>query len=146
MLKIFIEEDKLLIQDNDTINEFYTFTKSDKTTVKYEAEDGTHDDMVMALALCFAPFNHIKAFDDIELFLQAIHADIEDSENSQIDKYMSLLDTGSGVDDGSDEDVYAIKQRAIEHLTTIDYNYNNDNYNNDTQYEEFSDLLSLRDY
>jgi hypothetical protein len=139
IMKIFIEEDKLLIQDNDTINEFYTFTKSEKVTVKYEAEDGTHDDMVMALALCFAPFNHIKAFDDLELFLQAIHADIEVSEDSQIDTYMSLLDTGSGVDDATDESIYTVKQRALEHL-------NDFNYNDNTQYDEYSDLLSLRDY
>jgi hypothetical protein len=147
LLKIFVEEDKLIINDADTINELYTFTKSDKVTVKYEAEEGTHDDMVMALALCFAPFTHIKAFDDLELFLSAIHAETVDDDNNRIDKYLSLLDTGSFTDFGDDDDIFSRRDRAIEalqnsHMPTIDNTFGADDADTDT----FSDLLSLRDY
>lgn len=48
MLKLMIEQDKLLIVDENTIGEFATFSKDKKT---YKAEDGKHDDMVMGLVL-----------------------------------------------------------------------------------------------
>lgn len=48
-LKIFIEEGKLEIFDNDTIAELSTFIDNGKGS--YAADDGYHDDLVMALVI-----------------------------------------------------------------------------------------------
>jgi len=101
MLKIFIEEGKLIVQDKSTIDEFSNFIKGDG--LKYEAEEGYHDDMIMSLALLFAPFMQIKAFDDLEMFLGALRIDIEDDEGVETADYYSLLDVG-GFSDGNAED------------------------------------------
>ena len=48
MLKLLIEQDKLIIADENAINEFTTFSKEKNT---YKAEKGKFDDMVMGLVL-----------------------------------------------------------------------------------------------
>ena len=48
MLKLMIEQDRLLINDFDTIQELYSFSRKANS---YEAESGSHDDMVMTLVL-----------------------------------------------------------------------------------------------
>jgi hypothetical protein len=45
-LKTLIEQDKLLIEDFDTISEFSTFTQQLQT---FKAEEGHNDDLVMCL-------------------------------------------------------------------------------------------------
>lgn len=96
MMKIFIEEGKLVVNDKSTISEFFNFIKSDNNKVKYEAEEGYHDDMVMSLALLFAPFMHVKAFDDLEMFLNVLHIDADDDDSDiNTAEYYSLLDFGS---------------------------------------------------
>lgn len=101
MMKIFIEEGKLIVNDKDTIGEFFNFIHSDG--IRYEAEDGYKDDMIMSLALMFAPFIHVKAFDDLELFLSAIRIEInEDEDGIDISEYYSLLDIG-GFSDGNED-------------------------------------------
>jgi len=103
MMKIFIEEGKLNIIDKNTIDEFFNFIKSDNVSEKFKAEEGYHDDMIMSLAICFAPFMHIKAFDDRELFLNALHIDLEDGvEGLKTDEYYSMLDIG-GFSDGNED-------------------------------------------
>lgn len=47
-LKTLIEQDKLLIEDFDTISEFSTFTQQLQT---FKAEEGKHDDLVMTLVM-----------------------------------------------------------------------------------------------
>ena len=47
-LKLLIEQDKLIIPDDETINEFMAFSRKKNS---YEAESGKHDDMVMGLVL-----------------------------------------------------------------------------------------------
>ena len=103
MMRIFIEEGKLIINDENTIKEFYNFVK--KTGKKYEAEDGFHDDMVMSLAISFAPFLQLKAYDDLQLFLSALRIDIENSKDGDVDigDFYSMLEGIGGLDDGSEE-------------------------------------------
>jgi len=48
MLKLMVEQDKLIISDFNTINELSTFSRKG---VSYEAESGCHDDLVMCLVL-----------------------------------------------------------------------------------------------
>jgi hypothetical protein len=47
-LKDMIEHDKLIVEDFDTISELTTFSARNNS---YEAEEGTHDDLVMTLVL-----------------------------------------------------------------------------------------------
>jgi len=49
-LKTLVEQDKLIIQDFDTIQELTTFASNGKNG-KFEAEEGCHDDLVMALVV-----------------------------------------------------------------------------------------------
>jgi hypothetical protein len=48
LLKMLIEQNQLIIQDEFTISELSTFSKKGNT---YEAESGAHDDLVMGLVL-----------------------------------------------------------------------------------------------
>lgn len=60
-LKDLIESDKLIVEDMDTIMEFSTFVEKGNS---YEAEPGTHDDMVMPLVL-FAWLTSQRMFKEI---------------------------------------------------------------------------------
>ena len=48
VLKSLIEEDKLIIEDIDTVNELITFVAKRQS---FEADDGHNDDLVMCLVL-----------------------------------------------------------------------------------------------
>ena len=48
VLKSLIEEDKLIVEDIDTVNELTTFIAKKQS---YEADDGYNDDLVMSLVL-----------------------------------------------------------------------------------------------
>ena len=48
MLKLLIEQKKLIIQDKHTIEELTTFSRKNES---FEAEPGKHDDLVMPLVL-----------------------------------------------------------------------------------------------
>lgn len=60
-LKDIIESDSLILQDEKTINELYTFTEKKDS---YAAEDGLHDDMVMPL-VNFAYYSTLPYFVDL---------------------------------------------------------------------------------
>jgi antirestriction protein len=67
----------------------------------------------MGLAIGLAPFKHIKAFDDLEIFLRAVHADHNDDEdNVKTEDYYSLIADSIGF---SDEQVD--EYRSLEELT-----------------------------
>lgn len=61
ILKLLIESDQLIINDNDTIEELSTFSRDGKT---YNAEEGKHDDLVIGLVL-FAWLSDQQYFRDI---------------------------------------------------------------------------------
>lgn len=48
MLKLMVEQNQLIINDEDTISELSTFSRKG---VSYEAEPGCHDDMVMTMVI-----------------------------------------------------------------------------------------------
>jgi len=98
-LKLFIENDKLVINDKATINEFYQFILINN---KYQADDGAHDDMIMSLALTFVPFTNTKNFEDMKKLVSALYSDGEDLDDSEKVNFGEMLTIGS-FDDGSDE-------------------------------------------
>lgn len=61
LVKLLIEQNKLILNDYDTIQEFNTFSKKNN---KYQAEEGKNDDMVMTLVL-FAWMSDQQAFSQI---------------------------------------------------------------------------------
>lgn len=61
MLKLLIEQKKLLVNDKETISELNTFSAKAKS---YEAEQGKHDDLVMGLVL-FAWLSQDTFFNEI---------------------------------------------------------------------------------
>ncbi|MCD6435074.1 MAG: terminase family protein [Clostridiales bacterium] len=107
LLKIFVNEGKLIINSKKTLNQLYTFTKR-KNGNKYQAEDGYKDDAVMALAILFAPFMENKIFDDYTLFVKELKME---GSNIKTAEYFSALDFGSA-DDGTED--YAEQERIKE--------------------------------
>ncbi len=100
LMKILIEERKLIVQDKETINEFFTFIKSEKITEKYAADEGYHDDLILSLAIALAPFKHIKQYDDLEIFLRSVHAEFSNEEESpKTEDYYSLIADSIGFAD-----------------------------------------------
>lgn len=97
-MKLFIENDKLEINDKATINEFYQFILING---KYQADDGAHDDMIMSLALIFVPFVNSKNFEDMKVLIKNLYEsdDLEDAEKTN---FGEMLTIGS-FDDGTDE-------------------------------------------
>lgn len=79
-LKTIAESKKLEIVDKDTIKELFNFVLVNN---KFQADNGKHDDLVMALAICFAIFTSTKNFDDIKNVIEAIKS--EDSDYSFVD-------------------------------------------------------------
>ena len=61
ILKLLIEQDKLVIRDKETIHELSTFSRKGDS---YEAETGKHDDLVIGLVL-FAWLSDQQLFTDI---------------------------------------------------------------------------------
>jgi hypothetical protein len=61
ILKNLIENQKLIIQDFDTIAELSTFVANNNS---YEAEEGAHDDLVMCLVL-FSWFTNQQFFSEL---------------------------------------------------------------------------------
>ena len=66
MLKLLIEQRKLIINDLTTIDELATFSKKGKS---YEAETGKHDDLVMCLVLFawLTTDGYFKSLTDIDI-------------------------------------------------------------------------------
>jgi len=111
MLKIFIEEGKLVVNSQHTLNQLYTFTKR-KTGNKYEAEDGYFDDAVMSLSFVFAPFMSIKVFDNFELFTKELR--VIDS-NVRTEEYLTGIDIGfTSDDDDSDQKAEELRLMRLE--------------------------------
>jgi hypothetical protein len=104
-LKLFIENDKLEINDKSTINEFYQFILINN---KFQADDGAHDDMIMSLALTFVPFTNSKNFEDMRVLIKNLY-ESDDLEESEKVEFGELLTIGS-FDDGADEE-YMPSQR-----------------------------------
>lgn len=106
-LKLFIENDKLEINDKKTINEFYQFILINN---KFQADDGAHDDMIMSLALIFVPFCNTKNFEDMKALVKNLYDD-DLPEADKVD-FGELLVIGS-FDDGAEEEEIQVKQQEL---------------------------------
>lgn len=96
-LKLFIENNNLIIYDKKTINQFYTFILINN---KYQADENCKDDAIMSLAMIFVPFCNSKNFDDMKGLIDRLYSD--DSEYMDDDKtFIEFLNIGS-FDDGTD--------------------------------------------
>jgi hypothetical protein len=106
MLKLLVEQRKLLIFDNDTVNEFASFEKKGNS---YEASSGKHDDLVMALVLFswLTTDSFFKNLNDMDI----MHS-LRDLSDEQI--YQELVPFGivSSVDYDFD-DVTPVKREVI---------------------------------
>lgn len=76
-LKTMAESDKLLIQDKDTIDELFNFVLKDN---KYQADNNKHDDLVMALSLCFAIFAEARNFNEMNEIVKELDSKSSDSD------------------------------------------------------------------
>ena len=76
-LETMAESDKLLIQDKDTIDELFNFVLKDN---KYQADNNKHDDLVMALALCFAIFAEARNFNEMNEIVKELDSKKSDSD------------------------------------------------------------------
>ena len=99
-MKLFIENNNLEINDKETIKEFFTFILLNN---KYQADENCHDDMIMSLALIFAPFCNAKNFDDMKDLIKNLYS--EEVEGTETDKssFTEYLNIGS-FDDGTNID------------------------------------------
>ena len=96
-LKALVENDRLLIEDFDTISELNTFVRVRDT---YMAEEGNNDDIVMSLVL----FSWLSSQ---KFFKEAMNSDIRKklSEDLNVDIMENLAPVGI-FDDGTKEEVF----------------------------------------
>lgn len=104
-LKTMAESDKLLIQDKDTIDELFNFVLKDN---KYQADNNKHDDLVMALALCFAIFAEARNFNEMNEIVKELDSKSSDSDLNVSDYLIignfDILTDDSNTDFLNDED------------------------------------------
>lgn len=119
ILKSFLDDEILILHDAETVSELSTFIlKNDK----YQADDGCHDDLVMSLALIFAPFCDIKNFDDIEWVISYLY----DPEKACKDTSKFYEHFVIGNFDSFDDDSYELSNKISEY--------------NDSDFGDFSQL------
>lgn len=98
-LKLFIENNNLIIHDKKTINQFYTFILLNN---KYQADENCKDDAIMALAIAFAPFCNSKNFEDMKGLVHRLYNDFEEDKDHDDKSFIEFLTVGS-FDDGVEE-------------------------------------------
>ena len=95
-MKTFFDNGNLTIHDADTINQLFSFILIDG---KYQADQGSHDDCVMSLALVFVLFINVKNITDMKEVTEQLKQDIENSNEVNV---AELITVGSF--DGSYEE------------------------------------------
>ena len=100
-MKLFIENNNLVINDRATIKEFFTFILINN---KYQADENCHDDMIMSLALIFAPFCNNKNFDDMKELIKNLYSAEPEGTESEKSSFTEYLNFGS-FDDGTDIEI-----------------------------------------
>jgi hypothetical protein len=90
-MKKFIENGNLLVYDIDTLKELNTFIEKNG---KYQADSGKKDDLVMSLAITFAPYLNLNNVDDYREFLKLIEENRNEQEREDIEM-VSILTFGS---------------------------------------------------
>jgi hypothetical protein len=95
ILKLLIEQNKLIINDYDTIGEIHTFTKKNNS---YEAASGKTDDLVMCLVLFawLSDQSYFKEYTDINTFVN-----LRDRDDVELDNDLmtfGFVDDGQGAE------------------------------------------------
>jgi hypothetical protein len=116
MLKTFLENDRLVLNDKETIEELFHFLKING---KYQADDGYHDDLIMALAISFAPIMDIKNMDDQKKFIDNMFSDSEEDEEDATFEEMFAFGSFDDIDD-------SVYKNEFEDWNS--YRENNDSY------------------
>lgn len=96
LLKLLIEQNQLIINDENTITELATFSKKGQS---YEAESGTHDDMVMGLVLFswLSDQQYFKDYTNINTLMKLREKSEEDVMNDL--SPFGFIDDGSEIED-----------------------------------------------
>ncbi len=109
IMKMFLEKGHLRLVDEDTLKELLTFVE---VNGKFQAESSSYkDDLVMALAITFAPYLNLDNFEDYQEFLKIlesnrIEAELEESETLGIIGF-GFFD--NGVEDREDTSLWSIE-------------------------------------
>jgi hypothetical protein len=90
-LKLFIENSKLIIKDKDTIGQLFNFVQ---IKGKYQAGMGSNDDLVMSLALLFAPYLDINNFENYSQFIANIESEDQNIEDNTEVFFSGYMDEG----------------------------------------------------
>lgn len=114
VLKKLIEENKLIIKDKETIDEFFVFIEQKNGS--FSAEEGYHDDLVMACMIALAPFIDIKSFDDFKGFISLVEKRNEELEAEEAET--ELFYSMGFSTELTDEDVEETKNRDFSNLST----------------------------
>lgn len=113
LLKKLIEEGKLIINDKETISEFFTFEEKKNGT--FSAAEGLHDDLVMALMIALAPFINIKHFDDFKGFLEFLES--QNLEKEQEEEEFSKFFVGMSFStELTDENLKEVKKDYFDYI------------------------------
>ena len=86
---------------------------------KYQADDGAHDDLVMSLALAFAPFVSSRNFEDMKDLVKKLYSD-EDMSETNFTDYLAIGNFDIATDDYSEESL-AGKKFDSEYEYSYDY-------------------------
>lgn len=113
LLKKLIEEGKLIINDKETISEFFTFEEKKNGT--FSAAEGLHDDLVMALMIALAPFINIKHFEDFKGFLEFLESQNleKEKEEEEFSKFFVGMSFSTEI---TDENLKEVKKDYFDYI------------------------------
>lgn len=99
ILKMFIENDNLIINDKGTYDQMFTFILENG---KYQADEGAFDDAIMCLAIGFAPFISTRNFVDMKLMIDSLYRRSDDNEkNIDLTEIFAIGGFHDGVEENS---------------------------------------------
>jgi hypothetical protein len=104
LLRTFLENDRLILKDHATIDEFYHFID---IKGKYQADDGYHDDLVMALAISFAPIKDIRNLEDQKKFIDSLFEEIDEDEEDTTFEEVFAFGSFDEIDDSIHRNEFA---------------------------------------
>ena len=99
MMKNFIENENIKINDKETLEQLFSFIEKKNGTFSAEGEE--HDDLVMSLMLAWAPFLDFKNWDNFQGFQDLLEKKKEEAEAEEIEM-AEFLDLGFGPNDNKD--------------------------------------------
>lgn len=94
-LKMFLDDNLLILNDKASIDEQFTFILKNN---KYQADDDCHDDMVMSLALIFAPFCNSRNFEEMQKVIDGLYSEVSDFDFAS---HLTIGDFSTVIDDSN---------------------------------------------